>query len=469
MDIKFKMSDWGDLVTAVSGLETSFSYFKNNWNNLNNIEKAIKENDSDNVINFELKNKLSDYGTLEHNYGKVRKFASNIGLELNGEIDKPFCNDMDDFFVAVNNLDIFKYKTTNRIGATEVVQNRYGDRGAMVFDDTVLKKQVNLSDLLGSKNVYQEQMKFQYKIWKKVNPNATFTFKEFTKASLQGYAFNYESYKLKHQKEIEEKVAKAELLASLVGGAFGKVAVKGIGFIIVGLNASSVVTGKHWASKRELDLNERVGLGFQSFFDIPGGAGILAKFIGGSGRFEGIIRKASIKGGQYNTNDKLMEQARAMAIMRAMQANELGDIKNQKKIIGSLEDFFKKRKVKGTGKEYKNYKDVEYTGRTKVNGEVRDISRRVFQRLDIDYMRIDPKTGKTNLQLMKKGRAPIWQDGTAIELHHLIQREPGSMVELPGTMHKEYYKILHGLVENGGSFRNDPVLKKQYENFRSKY
>ncbi|WP_328234205.1 HNH/ENDO VII family nuclease [Priestia megaterium] len=125
--------------------------------------------------------------------------------------------------------------------------------------------------------------------------------------------------------------------------------------------------------------------------------------------------------------------------------------------------------TKGTGKEYKNYKDVEYTGTTKVNGEVRDISGRVFQRLDIDYMRIDPKTGMTNLQLMKKGRAPIWQDGTAIELHHLIQREPGSMVELPGSMHKEYYKILHGLVENGGSFRNDPVLKKQYENFRSKY
>ncbi|RAN86871.1 type VII secretion protein [Bacillus sp. SRB_28] len=138
----------------------------------------------------------------------------------------------------------------------------------------------------------------------------------------------------------------------------------------------------------------------------------------------------------------------------------------------SLKDAYQymtNRGVKGTGKEYKNYKDVEYTGTTKVNGEVRDISRRVFQRLDIDYMRIDPKTGMTNLQLMKKGRAPIWQDGTAIELHHLIQREPGSMVELPGSMHKEYYKILHGLVENGGSFRNDPVLKKQYENFRSKY
>ncbi|ASV67810.1 T7SS effector LXG polymorphic toxin [Cytobacillus kochii] len=124
---------------------------------------------------------------------------------------------------------------------------------------------------------------------------------------------------------------------------------------------------------------------------------------------------------------------------------------------------------KGTGKDYKNYKDVEYTGTTKVNGIKRDISRRVFQRIDIDYKRIDPDTGMTNFQLMKKGRAPIWKDGTVIELHHLIQREPGSMVEIPASMHDEYNKILHGLVENGGSFRNDPVLKKQYDNFRSKY
>ncbi|AZV62908.1 T7SS effector LXG polymorphic toxin [Peribacillus frigoritolerans] len=125
--------------------------------------------------------------------------------------------------------------------------------------------------------------------------------------------------------------------------------------------------------------------------------------------------------------------------------------------------------VKRAGKEYKNYKAVEYNGKTKVNGEERDISRRVFQRLDIDYKRIDPDTGLTNYQLMKKGRAPFWKDGTVMELHHLIQREPGSMVELPHSLHKEYHKILHGLVENGGSFRNEPVLKKQYDNFRGKY
>ncbi|MFC7393061.1 HNH/ENDO VII family nuclease [Scopulibacillus cellulosilyticus] len=61
------------------------------------------------------------------------------------------------------------------------------------------------------------------------------------------------------------------------------------------------------------------------------------------------------------------------------------------------------------------------------------------------------------------------KDGNVIELHHLIQREPGSMVELPKILHREYTEILHGLVENGGSFRRNPLLTKQYANFRSKY
>ncbi|NRG44948.1 hypothetical protein HRF87_09250 [Bacillus sp. CRN 9] len=44
---------------------------------------------------------------------------------------------------------------------------------------------------------------------------------------------------------------------------------------------------------------------------------------------------------------------------------------------------------------------------------------------------------------MKKGRAPFWKDGTVIELHHLIQREPGSMVEIPASMHDEYNICLY--------------------------
>ena len=117
----------------------------------------------------------------------------------------------------------------------------------------------------------------------------------------------------------------------------------------------------------------------------------------------------------------------------------------------------------------KIYTAVEYEGITKVDGEIRNISRRVYKRNDIDWNQVDSESGLTNLQLAKQGRSPKASDGSVIELHHLIQLEPGAMVEIPSTLHDEYSRILHGLVENGGSFRNNPTLKKQYSNFKSKY
>jgi len=48
-------------------------------------------------------------------------------------------------------------------------------------------------------------------------------------------------------------------------------------------------------------------------------------------------------------------------------------------------------------------------------------------------------------------------------------REPGPMVELTSSFHKKYHKALHGLIENGRSFRNNKVLHNAYESFRKKY
>jgi len=125
--------------------------------------------------------------------------------------------------------------------------------------------------------------------------------------------------------------------------------------------------------------------------------------------------------------------------------------------------------LKRKGTSNARYSSIRFTGTTKVGGEVKDISRRVHQRNDINWNRIDPETGLTNAQLAKNGQPPYWKDGTKVELHHLIQREPGSMVEIPASLHDRYHKILHGLTENGNSFRNNPELKNQYNNFRKQY
>lgn len=61
------------------------------------------------------------------------------------------------------------------------------------------------------------------------------------------------------------------------------------------------------------------------------------------------------------------------------------------------------------------------------------------------------------------------KDLAKINLHHLIQEEPGNMLEIPESWHNKYSDVLHGLKENGQSFRNDPVLDKQYKSFRRRY
>ena len=77
--------------------------------------------------------------------------------------------------------------------------------------------------------------------------------------------------------------------------------------------------------------------------------------------------------------------------------------------------------------------------------------------------------GASNYDLMSKGYAPIGTDGKQVNLHHVIGEEPGPMIELLDSTHKRYYKPLHSLIEDGNSFRNNKLLKRQYEKFRGNY
>ncbi|MEM5601433.1 HNH/ENDO VII family nuclease [Bacillus cereus] len=150
--------------------------------------------------------------------------------------------------------------------------------------------------------------------------------------------------------------------------------------------------------------------------------------------------------------------------------------------------------VKGTGevKGFKfsseSYSPIEYQGR------------RIYQRNDIDWKMVDPNTGLSNLERAQMGWAPLGKDGRAINLHHILQQEPGPMVEILQTVHRKNYRILHGLLEKNKfrrikpldkislkankfideiveirkerkrikrrSFRSDPELDKQYNDFR---
>lgn len=125
--------------------------------------------------------------------------------------------------------------------------------------------------------------------------------------------------------------------------------------------------------------------------------------------------------------------------------------------------------TKGSHSKNRIFTPVQFVGSIKVNGIVRDVSRRVYQRNDINFNYIDNDTGQTNLQRMLRGNAPYGRDGKPLELHHILQKEVGPMAEIHETTHQEYKRILHGLRSSGESFRNNKVLDSQYRNFKRAY
>lgn len=56
-------------------------------------------------------------------------------------------------------------------------------------------------------------------------------------------------------------------------------------------------------------------------------------------------------------------------------------------------------------------------------------------RTDIDYDQKDV-FGKTNLERMEAGRAPLDKDGRPIELHHIGQKSDSPLAELTGSEHR---------------------------------
>lgn len=86
----------------------------------------------------------------------------------------------------------------------------------------------------------------------------------------------------------------------------------------------------------------------------------------------------------------------------------------------------------------------------------------LIKNIDLDYT--DPKTGKTNRELMEEGRSPIdSKTGEKIEIHHMGQNHDAPFVELSESEHGDgNHSILHPNQEN--SWRNDKELNNEYNN-----
>lgn len=82
-------------------------------------------------------------------------------------------------------------------------------------------------------------------------------------------------------------------------------------------------------------------------------------------------------------------------------------------------------------------------------------------------------SGRTNLERMEHGVAPIGRDGKAVELHHMIQSEKrGSIVEVSGSVHRKHHKALHintHDIPSGINRMNFDVLRSAYWKRRAEF
>lgn len=110
-----------------------------------------------------------------------------------------------------------------------------------------------------------------------------------------------------------------------------------------------------------------------------------------------------------------------------------------------------------TMSQYEIYKNANLTQK-EINGR-----KCLVKNINLDY--VDPKSGKTNRELMAMGRSPYDdKTGERIELHHMNQEFDGPFAELAeNTEHGDGNQtILH--LKGSDSWRNDPQKKNQYKN-----
>lgn len=68
---------------------------------------------------------------------------------------------------------------------------------------------------------------------------------------------------------------------------------------------------------------------------------------------------------------------------------------------------------------------------------------KVYQRNDIINPNLTDKLGRTNLERMKQGLAPLGSDGKPINLHHMVQMNDSAIVEVTQSFHQLNSRIIH--------------------------
>jgi hypothetical protein len=91
--------------------------------------------------------------------------------------------------------------------------------------------------------------------------------------------------------------------------------------------------------------------------------------------------------------------------------------------------------------------------------------RRVYQRDNLIDAELVDARGRTNLQRMEKGLAPLGPDGKPMELHHMLQGADDALAEMTHSFHKSNSKTIH----INSSSTPSGIDRNMFNNIRKKY
>jgi hypothetical protein len=272
LDVHYRSKQWEntregirDFIELGSWGKGGIDTMKDVTKNLEDASDAVRRNDPDGVVSFSYKSDENKYQQLYKDYKVLEKFTAKVGNIVEDTIDQPFYEDIDKFVHTVRDASISNYTTKNHIGAVEVTSMPYG-YGAYSEYETE-KKEINIDDILSGDNYYADQIKTSFAEYKAENPDEDISEEDYRTAAVNTRAFEYES--------IEDDQFTKEFwinIAALVVTVAVTVVCPPAGFVLgaayAGAEMGSAISGKDWASGRELDTSERWLRGIAAPVDI---------------------------------------------------------------------------------------------------------------------------------------------------------------------------------------------------------
>jgi hypothetical protein len=140
----------------------------------------------------------------------------------------------------------------------------------------------------------------------------------------------------------------------------------------------------------------------------------------------------------------------------------VGKVDDVGRIINKLDDI--DDVAKGVGKAAGKADDIADVARGA--GRTSQFKgKNIFQDNSLFNPKFVDKQGRSNLQRMQEGLAPIGYDGKSVNIHHIDQTNNGPLMEISGSAHTQHYGELH---KNTGQSPSQ-IDRPAFNNWRNHY